>query len=117
MNELDKKLIEYTLINITEDYSKSRSTNQTYIKASKLISARICEIGCYNFDLLLSWLKDMENAWYRGKWKAVKRFVYMMDDIYHNRDFSADSRYVYYNSQSKYLLLPLESRKLIDDFC
>lgn len=117
MNELDKKLIEYTLINITEDYSKSRSTNQTYIGASKLISARICEIGCYNFDLLLSWLKDMENAWYRGKWKAVKRFVYMMDDIYHNRDFPADSRYVYYNSQSKYLLLPLESRKLIDDFC
>lgn len=117
MNELDKKLIEYTLINITEDYSKSRSTNQTYIGASKLISARICETGCYNFDLLLSWLKDMENAWYRGKWKAVKRFVYMMDDIYHNRDFPADSRYVYYNSQSKYLLLPLESRKLIDDFC
>ena len=37
MNELDKKLIEYTLINITEDYSKSRSTNQTYRGFNKAV--------------------------------------------------------------------------------
>lgn len=70
MNKLDKKLIKYTLINITENYSKSLSTNQTYLKASKLISARICETGCYNFDLLLSCLKDLEIVWYKEKMKS-----------------------------------------------
>ena len=48
----------------------------------------------YDFDSLIEWIISNKNVWYKGKWKAVKHFTYMMDDIYHNRDFPIDGKYI-----------------------
>lgn len=116
MLDFYKILCDCTLSNITEDFTKSYSINRLYTVASQMLYIKLKEVDKYDFDSLIEWIISNKNVWYKGKWKAVKHFTYMMDDIYHNRDFPIDGKYTYFNNTSNYLKLNNEHRKLIDDF-
>ena len=116
MLDFYKILCDCTLSNITEDFTKSYSVNRLYTVASQMLYIKLKEVDKYDFDSLIEWIISNKNVWYKGKWKAVKHFTYMMDDIYHNRDFPIDGKYTYFNNTSNYLKLNNEHRKLIDDF-
>lgn len=116
MLDFYKILCDCTLSNITENYTKSYSVNRLYTIASKMIYTKLKEFDKYDFDLLIEWIISNKEVWYKGKWKAIKHFIYMMDDIYHNRDFPIDSKYIYFNNTSNYLKLNNDYLKLVDDF-
>lgn len=109
------KIISVTLDHMTESFSKSYSVNALYRIASEIVTDKISSDGnLFDFAVLIEWMENEKNTWYNGKYKAIKRFIYLMNDYIVNGCFT--DRFTYHNSSCIYQILNQDFAEIVNRF-